>query len=84
MDLLDTMFVVIGTRGRGVHDVWIDGDLPPYYQKGTLFLILNLAFIPTFMINFGAKLLIFDYFLRQANPPMFEENLSKRTLVWSL
>ena len=31
----DNMFISRG--GGGVHDLWMDGGLPPGFQKGTLF-----------------------------------------------
>ena len=47
---------------REVHDLGMDGGLPPGFQKGTLFQLPKLAGIPTFMMNFGGKPPIFDYF----------------------
>ena len=48
--------------GGVVHDLRMDGGLPPCVQKGTLFRLPKLAAIPTFMMNFAGKPSIFDYF----------------------
>ena len=48
--------------GGGVHDLGMDGGLPPGFQKGTLFLLQKLAVIPTFFMNFGGKRPIFGTF----------------------
>ena len=39
----------------GVHDLWMYGGLPPGFQKFVL--------IPTFMMDFGGKIPIFNDFL---------------------
>ena len=41
--------------GRGAHDLRMNGGLPPSFQKATLFLLLTVAVIPIFMINFGGN-----------------------------
>ena len=65
--------------GAGVHDLWMDGSLPPGYQKATLFELPTVAVLPTFMMNFCGKIPIFTIscgFLK--NPPVFKENLPKK------
>ena len=65
--------------GEGVHDLRMDGGLPPGIQKATLFELPTVAAIPIFMMNFGGKLPIFDNFCQfLGNPPMFKENLPKK------
>ena len=64
---------------QGVHDLRMDGGLPPGFQKGTLFQLQKLAVIPTFMMNFGGKPPIFAIFRQFLdNPPLFKENLLKK------
>ena len=48
--------------GGGVHDLRMEGGLPPGFQKGTFFQLPKLAVIPTFMMNFGGKPPILCYF----------------------
>ena len=43
-------------RGGGVHDLWMDGGLPPGFKKVTLFQLPTVAVILTFTMNFGGKL----------------------------
>ena len=53
-------------RGGGVHDLRMDGGLPPGFHKGTLFSLPKLAVIPTFMTNLAEKhpfLIILHQFL---------------------
>ena len=50
------------TRGRGLHDLRMDGGLPPGFQKGTLFQSPKVVVIPTYMMNFGGKRPIFLLF----------------------
>ena len=51
---------------------WMDGGLPPGFQKATLFKLPKLAFIPTFMMIFGEILLILTSCCQsQPNPAMF-------------
>ena len=65
--------------GGGVHDLRMDGGLPPVFQKATLFWLPTAAITPTFMMNLGGKLPIFDNFCQfLENPPMFKENLPKK------
>ena len=56
--------------GGGVHDLRMDGGLPPGFQKATLLLLPTVAVILTFMMNFGGKLPIFDNFCQG---PLFRE-----------
>ena len=49
-------------RGEGVHDLWMDGGLPPGFEKGTLVQSPKIAVISTCMMNFEGKLPIFCYF----------------------
>ena len=64
------MYTILDTTcrggGRGVHKLWMDGGLPPGFLERypTLFQLPKLAFMPTFMMNFGRKQPIFDYLLQ--------------------
>ena len=49
-----------------MHDLRTDECLPPGFQKATLFYLPTAAVIPTFMVNFGAKLPLFENFLRSS------------------
>ena len=53
----------------GIHNLRMDGGLPPVFQKATLFQLPLVAVIPTFMMNFGGKLPIFDNFLPISGKP---------------
>ena len=67
---------IMSRWGGGVHDLWMDGGMPPGFQKAALFLLLTVAIIPTFMMNFGGELPIFEIFVNfWKTQPMFKENL---------
>ena len=64
---------------KGVHDLSMDGGLPPGFQQTTLFLLPTVAVILVFMMNFGGKMPIFYNCLPiSGNPPMLKENLPKK------
>ena len=54
---------------RGIHDLRMDGGLPPGFQKATPLKLPTVAVIPTFRMNFGGKLPILDNFLPISGKP---------------
>ena len=69
---LDKWFIVSskpGGGGGGVHDLRMDEGVPHGFQKGSIFLLPTVAVIPTFMMNFGRKLPIFDNILPISGKP---------------
>ena len=55
---------------QGVHDLGMDGSLPPSFRKATFLLLPKSAFMHTFMMNLGGKLASAAMFHRfsQADP----------------
>ena len=47
-------------EGGGVHDLRMDGGYRPVFRKLPPLIIVKVAIIPTFMMNFGGILIIFD------------------------